>query len=323
MKAQQTIVVLLAVSWQAHGQQPQRMVKAETTAAIAEQEDTGKKPQVSEVVTATTKTPVVNAMAKRAEAKLVEFPGPDGMKLHGFLYVPEGAGPFPALLWNHGSGKSPGWQPELAQFYTSQGFVFFIPHRHGQGRSASAGEYHVDAEKRCPSQPDPKACRVKFHELYNRDVVAAVEWLKQRPFVDSHRLAMSGVSYGGIQTILTAEKGLGIRGFVPFSPGAMSWANEKLRERLLEAVQNAGPPIFMLQAKGDYSIGPFLVLGVFLLGKGGLNSATLYPQFGSSNEEAHGAFAVTNAGIEIWKAEVLTFLNAAAPPQGTPSNPPQ
>src|SRR4029453_3902096 len=122
MKAQQTIVLLLAISWQAHGQQPHRMVKAETTAAIAEQEETGKKPQGSGGAAPTTKTPVVNAMAKRAEAKLVEFPGPDGMKLHGFLYVPEGAGPFPALLWNHGSGKSPGWQPELAQFYTSQGF---------------------------------------------------------------------------------------------------------------------------------------------------------------------------------------------------------
>jgi dienelactone hydrolase len=66
--------------------------------------------------------------------KLVSFPSGD-LTLHGFLYKPEGDGPFPAIIWNHGSEKLPGQQPELGRFYTKQGFVFFTPHRHGQGRS--------------------------------------------------------------------------------------------------------------------------------------------------------------------------------------------
>ena len=33
-------------------------------------------------------------------------------ELRGFLYVPPGRGPFPAVLWNHGSERLPGWQPE-------------------------------------------------------------------------------------------------------------------------------------------------------------------------------------------------------------------
>src|SRR5437763_1716406 len=30
--------------------------------------------------------------------------------LEGMIYKPEGSGPFPALIWNHGSEKTPGWQ---------------------------------------------------------------------------------------------------------------------------------------------------------------------------------------------------------------------
>jgi len=66
--------------------------------------------------------------APPVNATLVSFPSSGGT-LYGFLYAPEGKGPFPAVLWNHGSEKRPGWQPELASFYNSHGFVFFLPHR--------------------------------------------------------------------------------------------------------------------------------------------------------------------------------------------------
>ena len=168
------------------------------------------------------------------------FQGPDHMTLHGFLYLPSGHGRFPAIIWNHGSEPKPGWHPELAELYTSKGFVLFIPHRHGQGRSADAGPYHVDLQGQCKSED----CWIGLHELYNKDVIAAVEWLKEQPFVDKDRIAMSGVSYGGIQTLLTAEKGAGIRAFVAFSPGAMSWGKHPdLGPRLLKAERKARRPI--------------------------------------------------------------------------------
>jgi hypothetical protein len=66
-----------------------------------------------------------------ADAQLVTFHAADGAELHGYFYLPagRGPGPFPAVLWNHGSERLPGWQPELAAFYTANGFAFFIPHR--------------------------------------------------------------------------------------------------------------------------------------------------------------------------------------------------
>src|ERR1700731_3101561 len=33
-------------------------------------------------------------------------------ELRGILFRPEGDGPFPALIWNHGSEKAPGATPE-------------------------------------------------------------------------------------------------------------------------------------------------------------------------------------------------------------------
>jgi hypothetical protein len=49
------------------------------------------------------------------------LPAAEGAELHGYLYLPPGKGPFPAVLWNHGSEKWPGWQPGLAAFYTRSG----------------------------------------------------------------------------------------------------------------------------------------------------------------------------------------------------------
>ncbi len=250
--------------------------------------------------------------AFRQTAKIVEYPSGE-YQLPGYLYKPEGDGPFPAVIWNHGSEKEPRAQPELARFYTAQGYVFFAPIRHGHGRAP--GKYVGDLQQELrKKESDLEAVQkntVALHELYNLDVVAAVAWLKQQPFVDANRVVMSGVSYGGIQTVLTAEKGLGIRAFVPFAPAAMSFANKSLRERLLVAVRNAKAPMFVLQAQNDYSTGPCEILAPVLAQKRNPSHAKVYPAFGSTNQEGHGAFACRSLGVTIWGNDVLQFVDAA------------
>jgi dienelactone hydrolase len=244
--------------------------------------------------------------------RFVSFPSGD-LTLHGFLYKPEGDGPFPAIIWNHGSEKLPGQLPELARFYTKQGFVFFLPHRHGQGRSP--GAYIEDLiEKYAATEKNRTSVGkyvVKLQEEYNQDVVAAVEWLKGQSFVDQRRMVMSGCSYGGTQTLLAAEKGLGLRAFAPFAPAAKSWANTELRKRLLEAVRNAKSPLFLIQAQNDFSIGPSEVLGPVIKQKGPPNQAKVYPPYGTTPQEGHYAFATKEGGIAIWGSEVLDFFREA------------
>ncbi|HEV8369486.1 MAG TPA: prolyl oligopeptidase family serine peptidase [Pyrinomonadaceae bacterium] len=134
--------------------------------------------------------------------------------------------------------------------------------------------------------------------------------LKSQNFIDPERIAMSGGSYGGIQDLLTAEKDPGIRAYVPFTPGTESWGNTRLRDRLIKAVQNEKAPMFVIQAEGDYSLGPVTTLMPILAAKGNQEKwkVKLYPKFGCDNKDAHSRFAGGCDGIAIWEADVLAFL---------------
>jgi carboxymethylenebutenolidase len=182
----------------------------------------------------------------------------DGRELHGFIWRPEGAGPFAAVLWNHGSEKLPGSQPILAKFYTAHAYVFFVPHRRGQGRSP--GDYIQDLIAQ--AAPGERAQRlVELQQAEVEDVIAALNYLRSRSFVDPTRIALSGCSYGGIQTLLAGERDLGAKALVPFAPGAMSWEqNVRLQDRLVRAVGRAQAPVFLIQAQNDYSLAPSWVL---------------------------------------------------------------
>jgi carboxymethylenebutenolidase len=235
-------------------------------------------------------------------AKLVSFLSAHGT-LYGFLYVPAGKGPFPAVLWNHGSEKRPGWQPELAAFYNAHGFVFFLPHRRGQGKSP--GPYIMD---QIHANGSPMAM-VQAQRAANEDVVAAMNWLKTQPRVDANRIVVSGCSFGGIQTLLAAEKGLGARAFIAFAPAAQSWGNGALDRMLEDAVKHAKAPVFILQAKNDYSTQPAEVLGKIATALRG--QAKIYAGFGKTEQDGHWAFATTTAGIAIWGEDVLQFIEAS------------
>ena len=228
------------------------------------------------------------------------------------MVKPLGPGPFPGIIWNHGSEQNPPCTRRfLADLYVTHGYAVFFPIRHGH--ATSPGEYIGDLTRRAQQdhtrREDWNREVVAIHEEYNHDVEAAVNWFKRQPYVDSTRIAMTGLSYGGIQTVLAAEKGLGLKAFIPFAPGAMSWdGNPLLGIRLLKAVRAAPAPMFLLQAANDYSLGPSNVLGPAISGKGGANQAKVYPAHGTTHQEGHGGFALDSIGVATWQADVLAFL---------------
>ncbi len=247
-----------------------------------------------------------NALAQ-SPPNPAEVTFPSGkLVLHGFLWKPEGKGPFPAVLWNHGSEKLPGWRPELGRFYVEHNYVFFIPHRRGQGRSP--GDYIEDLVAQAP--PQSRARRmVQLQEAEVEDVIAALNYLKSQPFVDPTKIAISGCSYGGIQTLLVGERDLGVKALVPFAPGAMSWErNSPLQDRLKEAIDHAKAPMFLIQAENDFSLAPSHELGKEAKKKNADFQAKIYPAFGTTHEDGHGKFCSTATGI--WGEDVLAFLEA-------------
>jgi len=235
----------------------------------------------------------------------VVFPS-DGRQLHGFLWKPEGSGPFRAIVWNHGSEKLPGSQPALANFYTAHSYVFFVPHRRGQGRSP--GNYIQDQVAQ--TLPSERALRVvELQQAEVDDVIAGLNYLRSRSFVDPARIAISGCSYGGIQTLLAGERDLGVKALVPFAPGAMSWEqNQLLQDLLIRAVDRARAPVFLIQAENDYSLDPSHVLSKEASKKHKEFQSKIYPAFGRSHQDGHWGFC--SSATDVWGADVLAFLEA-------------
>ena len=244
----------------------------------------------------------------RTQANPVEVTFPSGnLVLHGFIYKPEGKGPFPAVLWNHGSERRPGWLPELAPIFLSKGYILFIPHRRGHGRSP--GEYVMDLLDRANQSGGPQArskMLVELMELHLEDQLAALSYLKGLPEVDPQRIAVAGCSFGGIQTVLMAERGMGLRAAVDFAGAAQNWGHsQELRERMLRAVQHAQMPIFFIQAKNDYDISPSRDLAAAMEKSNKPHTIQILPSFGKSNQDAH---EFCTHGGEIWASQVFSFL---------------
>ena len=112
------------------------------------------------------------------------------LTLHGVLYKPEGTGPFPAVLYNHGS--APGMLSKeafdaLGPIFVRRGWFFFGPYRRGQGLSASAGPYIGDeiaaAEKKGGISAGAGAMVRLLQTDHLDDQSAALAWLRKQSFV--------------------------------------------------------------------------------------------------------------------------------------------
>ena len=249
-----------------------------------------------------------------ADPEIVSFPS-SGRTLRGYLYRPAGAGPFPAVVWNHGISAKRAPEPnplaKLGAYYREHGYVLFLPHRRGFG--LSPGEYFEDVLVSAkPAQRD--AVMGRLLEEHQEDVQAAVRYVKSLPFVASDRIVMAGLSHGGIQTVLAAGvEGLGIRAAITFGAGAHQWdRHASLREKMTAAVRRLQVPLFMLQAENDPTHHAIEALGQALKSTAVTHRTTMYPAFGDTPEEAHAGFACR--GMSVWGKDVLAFIEEALNP---------
>jgi len=172
--------------------------------------------------------------------------------LHGDISKPERSGPFSAVLWNHGgSAPRPGSSEyavsaQLGRIFTSKGYVLFIPHRRGYGRSP---RYNLVDQFIAEKQLEVRnRLQLELMDIIMNDVTAALSYLKSVPYVDPKRIAVAGCSFGGSLTVFAAERDLGLRAAVNFAGAALSWAGSPdLRERMLSAIRKANIPVLLRQ----------------------------------------------------------------------------
>jgi dienelactone hydrolase len=245
-------------------------------------------------------------------ADIVAFPSGD-ITLHGALYKPEGAGPFPAVVYNHGSAAgmlSKQAFDALGPVFARHGWVFFGPYRRGQGLSASAGPYigdQIDAAEKNGGISAGAAEMVRLLETdHLNDQLAALAWLRKQVVVQPDRIAVAGNSFGGIETVLGAERG-NYCAAIDSAGGAQSWSQAPdLQSHMARAVRNANAPIFFFQAANDYDLSPSKTLSAVMKGARKTYEVKIYPPYGNSPQDGHtfGYF-----GSAVWADDVFRFLN--------------
>lgn len=143
------------------------------------------------------------------------------------------------------------------------------------------------------------------------DVLAAVEYVRSLPFVDGSHVAVAGCSFGGIVSLLAAERGGGIEAAVDFAGGAMMWAGApELQERMKQAAREAKVPVFFVQAANDFDTTPSLVLSEEVRRAGKPARVRVFPPNGSTPEEGH--HFCRGGERPAWGGDVLDFLKQSA-----------
>jgi carboxymethylenebutenolidase len=265
------------------------------------------------------------AFAARAEGQVAG--GPDtvavqsgALELRALLWRPRGHGPFPAVLFNHGSGHGAGAasrsrdqrHPEvLGPVFARHGYAFLYLFRRGDGLSAGQGIPSGDLmDQALAAQGQEARNQVQMHLLETdelSDALAGLAVLRALPGVDPRRVAVAGHSFGASLGLLVAERDSTLRAAVVFAPAGFSWERSpQLRVRLLAAVDRTATPIFFIHAANDYSVEPGKALSAEMARLGKTYRVTLYPPVGQSADEGHD---FVHLRVGTWERDVFAFLD--------------
>lgn len=233
------------------------------------------------------------------------------LNLEAYVYTPEGKGPFPLVVYNHGSraGQERVEWPVgyIARWLLPEGFAVIVPERRGYGRSDGA-----------PFSEDIGAERGdRFLERMKQeasDVNAAVAYAQTHLPIDRKRITTIGYSFGGIVTTLAASESTAYARIVNQAPGALNWGkSEPLRNLLVAAAGKIRVPMLCVAAENDATTENVRAICGAAKAHGARTTVTIYPPFinpQAPKAAAPGHALFARAGIDVWKDDVLKFLRA-------------
>ena len=246
---------------------------------------------------------------------------PNGqLHLKAFLWKPAGPGPFPAVLFCHGSGGADADHTaglpiteaaaKLAPLFLKHEYPFLYLFRRGHGLSADQGAFMQDILKREEATKGKEARQHLQFVLVTTDhlddVMAALACLTAARAINAKRIAIVGHSFGGQLTLLAAERDNSVRAAVTFAAAAGSWERSlELRERLRSTVDGTTVPTMLIQAANDYSTAPSRELADEFRSLRKSYVLKIYPPVGRTAEDGHNFLYLA---IPQWEDNVFGFL---------------
>lgn len=261
----------------------------------------------------------VSASAPPAAPQIADVRSAE-LHLKGYFWKPAGPGPFPAILFNHGSGADDPQHTagrtmaeaasDLAPIFLKHGYAFFYLCRRGQGLSADQGPFMQDLLRQAEAK-GAEARRQLHYQLITGsqldDALAGLTFLKAAPNVDPKRIAIVGHSFGGMLTLLSGDHDSTIRAEVAFAAGANSWReSQELRDRTLAAVAKTAAPIMLVYAANDYDTTPGKDISAELGRLRKSHLLKIYPAIGKTSNDGHSLLYL---GISEWEPDVFQFLD--------------
>ncbi len=244
----------------------------------------------------------------------------DGTPHTGNLVIthfrPDGPGPFPVVVFNHGRAPAATrsapvrWRmPVLARYWTRRGFAVVVPTRIGYGEPGQT----VDPEA-------SGACATaNFRPVLDNmsaQIARAVEFARALPWVDRDRVVLVGVSYGGFATIAATARDIpgvvaavnfvgGLGGNPQVRPGAPCQA-QRVATLAAEFGARSRVPMLWLYADNDTYWGkewPRRWFDAFTRAGGQAQMA----RFAGVGEEGH---KLMSGGFQLWRPVVDKFMGA-------------
>ncbi|KLU22874.1 DeoR faimly transcriptional regulator [Caballeronia mineralivorans PML1(12)] len=247
--------------------------------------------------------PVVDASLNES---VIQIPSGD-VTLETTIFKPDGAGPFPMIVFNH--GKLPGnahEQPRarplaFAREFVRHGYVVVVPNR--RGFAESGGEYAGNG------------CNVEANGFSQaRDVAATVAYMEKQPFVDTKHVVVAGASHGGLVTMAygarDVQEAKGVRGLINFSGGLRQDECPGWQKNLTSAFGEYGehvklPSLWMYGSNDSVWEGNLPDEMFASYSAHGAKADMI--NFGAYKNDAHRLVGDRD-GVAIWWPRVKTFL---------------
>ena len=240
-------------------------------------------------------------------------------------FKPDGDGPFPILVLNHGRSPTDRGDPprfrfiKQVRFFVERGFAVFEPTRIGYG--AQGTSFDPESSGNCNS-PD----YAPMAEAASTEILAALDYAKQQPYVDAHRVLIVGQSVGGYTTTAAAAKnpdGLiaainfaGGSGGNPVTHPGIPCVGSRLEEMYARFGKTTKVPMLWIYTENDRYFNPSHSQAWHdaFVKAGGTAEFHLLPPF---SDNGHNLFA---RGVDIWTPVVAQFLDKVGFPALAPAH---